>query len=66
MTTNDFDALMLELISNSADEVDPYWVQNQAIAPGEEMVATEAEAAEEMTLTETDCLMMMKHLVLIK
>ena len=34
MTTNDFDALMLELISNSADEVDPYWVQNQAIAPG--------------------------------
>ena len=34
MTTNGFDALMLELISNSADEVDSYWVQNQAIAPG--------------------------------
>ena len=34
MTTNAFDAMMLDLISNSDEEVDPYWVQNQAIASG--------------------------------
>ena len=34
MTTNAFDTLMLDLVGNQPGEVDPYWVQNFAIADG--------------------------------
>jgi hypothetical protein len=34
MTTNAFDELMLDMVSNQPDEVDPYWVQNFPIEGG--------------------------------